>query len=340
MTDLFNKNNDHDFQDTIRKLFSDDNEDEYIRDENEEDDIINSNNNNFNDDNESDQILSEDEETEGRSKIEYTIRPRPKNTNGPPDTHILPPSDSVNMLRFAVPQPFKTDIREFETAKQDKQIVLKNVDQTCAKSVLEGCPVCCEMNPKNKHFEVVREIFAIEHYYRCVIKDDKLFNVLVHKHQQLVENECESLSVPYYKWTVAHLRYHFSKCIQSNSRIFMNYFNANHKIIQDMRKRGVIRTRDNITGNYVYNLKEWIQLQNMQRALILDIKRHRKDELSQTIIDAPDGIAVSNMGVSAQKNKLNASTFVSAAVKRRVNMTQKQAPIGSRMIYEQYMHKT
>lgn len=363
------RENIQDFQDTIRKLFDIENNIQNEEDADEYNDNVDNMNiqNPFDsfddhhnivssDDNDEDNNRSIKHPSSSRSKIRYTIenngRPSPfpipipnpnSNSNSSQNQNNIPslqPSDAINMLRFAVPKPFKSDLQEFEIAKQDKQIVMKNINLSSATSVLEGCPVCCEMNPKNKHFEVVREIFAIEHYYRCVFKDEKLFNVLLYKHQQLIENECEALSIPYYKWTIEHLRHHFSKCVQSNSRIFMSYFNANHKIIQDMRKRGIVRTRDNISGTYTYNIKEWIQLQNMQRALILDIKRHRKDELTQTIIDAPDGIAASTMGVSGQKNQMNASNFVSTAVKRRVNMTQKQAPIGSRMIYEQYMHKT
>lgn len=326
MTDLFDKDN-VDFQDTIRRLFNQDNDIE----EDEDEEYNNTMSPSYFEDQEQDQDYENDNNmNNGNPQIRHNLMP--------PSTN-LPPSDAVNMLRFAVPKPFKSDKKEFETMKQDKEQITNKIDMNSASSVLESCPICCEMNPKNKHFKTVEEIFAIEHFYRCVIPDHKLFPILVYKHQQLVENECKSMSIPYHKWTVPHVRHHFANCIHSNSRTLIGYFKVIHKVIQDMRKQGGIRSRDNITGNYTYNTRELIQLINIQRSLIVDIKKHRKDELSQTIIDAPDGIAVSNMGVSSQRSNLTASNFVSSAVKRRVNMTQNKAPVGSQMLYEHYKHK-
>lgn len=329
MSDLFDRD-DIDFQDTIRKIF----DQEQNRDQEDEDEDDNNNITSPSHIMDEDEDEYENEEFEiNRPQITHNLMPT-SNSN-----QNLQPSDAINMIRFAVPRPFKSDRKEFETMKQDKEYITKKIDMNSATSVLESCPVCAEMNPKNKHFKTVEEIFAIEHFYRCTIPDHKLFPILVYKHQQLVENECKAMSIPYNKWTISHVRHHFTNCIHSNSRTLIGYFKVIHKVIQDMRKQGGIRSRDNITGNYTYNTRELIQLINIQRSLIADIKKHRKDELGQTIIDAPDGIAVSNMGVSGQRHNLNASTFVSSAVKRRVNMTQNKAPVGSQMLYQHYKHQ-
>jgi hypothetical protein len=150
MTDLFDKDN-VDFQDTIRRLFNQDND---IEEDEDEDNTMSPS---YFEDQEQDQDYENDNNmNHGNPQIRHNLMP--------PSTN-LPPSDAVNMLRFAVPKPFKSDKKVFERTEYDTNtgeivkaisIVKKvtNVEHFVQTSLSKALPKAL---PKIKAPKIVRD---------------------------------------------------------------------------------------------------------------------------------------------------------------------------------------